>query len=374
MSMRSKLAAAWLTCALTAWAQGPRALAASSFQVHFPKDAPVAVMAADWGESRETLRGSALLLDLHTSLTLRNLGPRNIRGITLLVLAQAVTPGGKASVSVPGLDVKPGETFPVRLDLRLLRPGAAPGPWVSVELDGVLFDDLSFYGADRLNCRRQLTAWELEARRDRQYLRSLLEARGPEALRDRMLEILSERPRLDVRLQRTGRAAASPAGEPVRFALVNLPGAPLELLGGEMLVAGAEARRVRVEVVNRSGRPVRYFEVAWLLRDPQGTEYFAGSLPGSPSELLLPGRRAEASQEAAFQFSSPSNSAFQIAGCAGFLTQVEFADGTLWIPDRRSLDEPRLRRVAPPSAEEQRLAEIYRRHGLQALVAEIKKR
>jgi hypothetical protein len=42
-----------------------------------------------------------MLLDLHTALSLRNTGGRRIRGITLLVTAQEVTPGGKASVSVP---------------------------------------------------------------------------------------------------------------------------------------------------------------------------------------------------------------------------------------------------------------------------------
>jgi hypothetical protein len=32
------------------------------------------------------------------------------------VLAQEVTPGGKASVAVPSLNVASGETFPVRVD------------------------------------------------------------------------------------------------------------------------------------------------------------------------------------------------------------------------------------------------------------------
>src|SRR5690348_12547447 len=90
----------------------------SKMHLTFPDESPVGVMAADWGESTQSPRGSAMLLDLHTSLLLKNVGTKKIRGITLLVLAQEVTPGGKASVTVPSLNVGPGETFPVRVDLR----------------------------------------------------------------------------------------------------------------------------------------------------------------------------------------------------------------------------------------------------------------
>jgi len=372
MSMPNKLAVLLLAGAAGAWAQGR---SPSSLKVNLPGDAPVALVAADWGESRESARGSALLLELHTSLSLRNLSPRRIRGVTLLVLAQAVTPGGKASVSVPGLDVKPGETFPVRLDLRLLRPQGGAGPLVEVQLDGVLFDDLSFYGANRLNSRRQMTVWELEARRDRRYYRSILEAEGPEGLRREMLELLAERPRLDVQVSHGRATAVAGASEqPLQFAFLNVPQAPLQLLRGQAWVAGAEARLPQVEAVNRSGRPVRYFEVAWLLRDQQGREFLAGSLPAASGLPLPPGERAQAGQEAALRFSSPAGRPLSIQGLTGFLSQAEFADGSLWIPERTALADPRLRRVLPPSPEQQRLAELYRRQGLQALIEDLKQR
>ena len=45
----------------------------------------------------------------------------------------------------------------VRGDLHLLRPiGAGASPLVEVSLDGVLFDDLNFYGPDKLHSRRTL--------------------------------------------------------------------------------------------------------------------------------------------------------------------------------------------------------------------------
>ena len=59
-----------------------------------------------------------MVLDLHMQLSLRNSSPMRVRGVTLLVTAQEVTPGGKASVAVPSLSVAPGEMFPVRIDLR----------------------------------------------------------------------------------------------------------------------------------------------------------------------------------------------------------------------------------------------------------------
>jgi hypothetical protein len=373
MSMRSKLViAAWV--AASVWAQNEAQRPASSLKVNFPKDSPVALVGADWGESQQSARGSALVLDLRTSLTLRNLAPRPIRGVTLLVVAQAMTPGGKASVSVPGLDVKPGETFPVRIDLRLLRPSSTPGPLVEVELDGVLFDDLSFYGPNRLNSRRLMTVWELEARRDRQYYRQVLETAGAEALRRHMLEILAERPRLDVQVSRGRATAVAPGGRSVEFACLQLPGAPLELLRGEAVVSGSETFTPKVEVRNRSNRPVRYFEVAWLVRDRFGRQYLAGAIPAAPERPLDPGGRGLALQQASLRFASGSGQPLTPEGMSGVLAQVEFADGDIWIPDRSVLEDPRLRRLLPPSAEEQRLAEIYRRHGLAALIEKLKKR
>src|ERR1700680_959422 len=185
-------------------------LAAVLPKIDLPKDSPVAVLAADYKDSNETARGGAMLLDLHAALTLRNSSQRRIRGITLLVTAQEVTPGGKGSVTVTSLDVGPFETFPLHIDLRLLRPlqaaGSAP---VQIGLDGVLFDDLSFYGPDKLGSRRTLTLSEFEARRDRKYFKSLVAEGGPERLRREILESMThsaDRPTLDVQMARGGRA------------------------------------------------------------------------------------------------------------------------------------------------------------------------
>ena len=102
-----------------------------------------------------------------------------IHGVTLRVVAQEVTLGGKGSVTYPSLNVGPGETFQVRIDMQLMRPSQVTGgPLVQVDLDGVLFQDLSFFGPDRLNSRRTMTACEMEAQRDREHFKRILAQAG----------------------------------------------------------------------------------------------------------------------------------------------------------------------------------------------------
>jgi hypothetical protein len=164
-----------------------------SRKIDMGKDSPVTLVSDNWGDSNATPRGGAYLVDVHASLALRNSGQRRIRSVTLAVYAQEVTPGGKGSVSVPSLDVAPGDTFNVRVDMPLLRPLGAPGsgPAVEVRLDGVLFDDLGFYGPDQLHSQRTMTMWEMEARRDRKYFKQILEASGPSGLQKEILGSLS---------------------------------------------------------------------------------------------------------------------------------------------------------------------------------------
>lgn len=142
--------------------------AESSIKIDLPNNSPVELISTNMGESRATARGSATVVDLHMALSLRNKTPKRIAGITLLVTAQEFAPGGKGSVATPSLSVGPGEAFPMRVDVQLLRPAQmAAGPLVHVTLDGVLFQDLSFYGPNRLDSRRSLTAWEMEVQCDR---------------------------------------------------------------------------------------------------------------------------------------------------------------------------------------------------------------
>jgi len=353
----------------------------SSIKINLPSDSPVTLLTANVGESRATARGAALVLDLHMGLVLRNASPNRVRGVTLRVVTQEVALGGKASVAVPSLNVGPGEAFPVRIDVQLMRPTqTASGPLVQVDLDGVLFQDLSFYGPNRLNSRRSLTAWELEAQRDRQHFRNVLSASGPAGLQRAMLESLArqaDRPRLDVRLARGGRsvsaAAVAPPERTAQFAFLKFPDAPVEPVEGWAQLAGNEARAPRIEVKNVSGKPVRYVELGWIVADQKGQRYLAASLPASDPNLFLPpGKTGRVLQETSLRFSRDGEPV-AVQEMAGFVSQVEFADGKVWVPNRQSLESAMLLKVLAPSAEEQRLSDLYRKKGLPALIEELGK-
>ena len=341
-----------------------------SFKIDFPSDTPVAVVSADWGQSRATVRGGAVLLDLHAQLSLRNSSQRRIRGVTLVVLAQEVTPGGKGSVQVPSLDIGPGETFPIRIDLSLLRPvqGADSIP-VQVGLDGVLFEDLSFFGPNRLQSRRSMMVWELEAQRDRRFFKSVLERAGAEGLQKEMLSAMSriaDRSQSGVQMVR-GRSTNYDAEREVQFAFLHFPDSPIETLGGAAHVAGNEASMPQITIRNRSNRPVRYVEIGWLVEDQQGKEFMAGSMP---AELNLPpGQKTQMMQTTALRFPGRTG----VKAMTAFVSSVEYGDGRFWIPNRSEISGDRLQKVLAPSPEEQRLVQIYRTRSIKGLIEELKK-
>lgn len=344
-----------------------------AFRVSLPEGGPVALENADWAASKARVRGGAMVVDLRSTLQLKNSGLRRIRGLTLLVLAQEATPGGKASVTVPSLDIAPGELFPVRIDLRLMRPLAQGGAALAeVALDGVLFDDLTFFGPNRLNSRRAMLAWELEARRDRKALLSLLQQDGPERVREEMLVALSHQAgQSQMRVARSGRATNMAPAQSVPVAFLALPDAPVELLSGWMDVAGNEARSPRVEVRNASRKAVRFLEVAWLVEDAGGRRYPAGTLP---SELRLPpGGKTELGRDVAMRFTRPGGAAAPIGALSGYLSSVEFEDGEVWVPAAAVLAEARRKGLLPASGELYRLAELYRRRGLEQLLTELRR-
>jgi len=347
--------------------------------INLGKDSPVALVSMSTGDSHSSSRGAALVLDLHMSLTLRNTGASRIHGVALRVVSQEVTVGGKGSVSIPSLNIGPGEAFPVRIDMQLMRPTqVAGGPLVDVNLDGVLFQDLSCYGPDRLSSCRTMTAWDLEAQRDREHFKRVLAQAGQKGLQQAMVESISRqsaRPQLDVRVMRAP-AVTSAALGPVRteqFAFLEFPDSPLQPVDGWAQIAGNEARAPRIQVRNRSAQTIKYVELGWLVRDPSGQQYLAASLPASDPALYLPaGKTARVEQDTALRFTR-GGQPVSIQGAVGFVSRVQFADGKLWVPSRADLDLGSLAKVLPPSAEEQRLGELYLKRGLDALVQELKK-
>jgi hypothetical protein len=355
-----------------------------SVQIDLPPDSPLNLTSMTMGDSRATSRGGAIVLDLHMGLTLRNSGARHIRGVTLLITAQEFAPGGKGSVTRPSIDVPPGENFTLPVDIRLVRPvRETAGPMVRVRLDGVLFDDLSFYGPNKLDSQRALTFWEAEAQRDRAYFKQALQAKGQTGLQGAILASIAkgpERGQLNVSLSRNGRAVGSlspmsplvPGTEHLeQFAALILPDAPVEPEGGWAAISGNEARSPQIEVLNKSGKPVRYVEIGWLVKDKQGNQFVAGTVPASDSAMVLPaGQRARLQQDTVLKFSRAGRPV-EIGTMTAYVSQVEFADGHVWVPSRQDLDSSPLLRVTAPSPEEQRLTDIYQHKGLAALIADL---
>jgi hypothetical protein len=214
-----------------------------------------------------------------------------------------------------------------------------------------------------------MTVWEMEARRDRKYFSALLQTAGRDGLRDAMLASLNRQadaPRPGVQVVR-GRATNSDPEHEVQFAFLHMPDAPVEPSAGMARVTTNEAWAPRFEVRNLSKRPVSYVEIGWIVKDQTGNEFLAASLPADLN--LAPGQGARVLPDATIKF--PDRVAIQ--GMSGFVSSVQFSDGSYWIPSRGAIDQRDLRNVVSPSPEEQRLSQIYRKKGLDALIQELKK-
>jgi hypothetical protein len=348
-------------------------------KVDFPGDSPLGVISYSLGNSTASVRGISLALNLHTSLTLRNASNKRIRGLTLLVEAQDLTPSGKASVTAPTIDAAPGEIFPVRLDLELLRPFNAArsgGALVEVSIDCVLFDDLTSYGPDRVHSKRSLMVYELEGRRDRNYFRSLVESGQFAKLQQEMdfgLPDLRD-PQLGFELLNDIRLNTRPSRS-ISVAFVPFPDSPLQMLNGAARVYRNEVQMPEVDLRNRSQKTTQSVEVGWILHDDRGRDYMAGSLPTVVA--IGPVQQARIQQSGIMRFSHVSGGPVLVHGVSAFISNVEFTDGNLWIPSRSDITnadvDPGLKHAMSSSPEQQRLAEIYRRKGMTALASELAK-
>jgi hypothetical protein len=344
----------------------------------FPKDSPV-LMRDHKGFTNVTMRGPSMVVELHETLVLINVSKKPICGLTLRVEAQDITPWGKGSVIKPSLFVLPGEEFPVKVDMQLLRPIASSkteSAMVQVSLDCALFNDLQSYGPDKLKSRRALMVYEMQARRDRQFLTRLLDnGRLPELREELNFGMQDFIPRqLGLELLRGPRVSSS---REHLFAVnpVNFPKAPVQPLSGNAQVAGNEVRAPRVGIRNVSKLHVASVAMGWIVRDDQGTDFVAGALTSrSP---IGPVQTSSISESGTLRFSLPTGQPMVIERLMTYVNDVEFADGTLWIPSRDDIDaatqDMTLRRELATSPEEQRLASIYRRDGTAGLKKELKR-
>ena len=225
-----------------------------------------------------------------------------------------------------------------------------------------------------------MLVWEAAAQRDRQQFKSILAKYGVDGLQRMTIDSLSrqrDRPRLDVQVSRGGRSTSAAVGGSERhaqFAFLQFPDSPVQPLDGDVRIAGNEAKAPRIEVRNRSSKAIRYFEIGWIVKDSHGKDFWAASVPASGADLnLQPGQTGRALQDTSLRFSKGQGEPVAIQGTTGFVSQVEYADGKIWVPDRTSLESAQLLTVLAPSLEEQRLTDLYRKKGVHALIEDLKR-
>ncbi len=345
----------------------------------FPRDSPVLPVSFAMGSSTAKIRGTSMVLDLHASFVLRNVGTKPLSGVTMRVEAPDLQ-SGKGGVTVPSLAAKPGETFPVRLDMEVLRPIAAgrsgTPSLVQVSLDCAVFSDLTAYGPDQLHSRHALLVYELQARRERDYLAALLHNQEWAKLRDELNFGLPDATPHSLGLE----FVRGPLAEVVReraFPVnpVVFSDAPVQPIGGGAQVVGNEVRSPYVELKRTSNRTVRSLELGWIVRDEQGHDFVGGSIPVAFSGDAI--QSVKITDSAALRFSNSAGQPMMIGALRAFVNDVEFADGKIWIPTRTDIEgatnDPLLRHELGNSPEQQRLSKIYRLHGTTGLADELKR-
>jgi len=211
-----------------------------------------------------------------------------------------------------------------------------------------------------------MTVWELEAMRDRQYYKEVLQSRGREGLRAEMISSLSrqsDRTQMDARVSSVRATAAIP-GRVVQLAFLNAPNAPVVPEQGFARVSNDEARSPFIYMRNQSDRAIESVELGWILKDTRGREYVSGAIPLEVG--LAPRASSKVVQDASFRFSEPGGQGIAIASMTGFFSSVQFSDGKMWVPERSKF-------LPTPSPEEQRLVELYLRRGIDVVVEELKR-
>ena len=372
--------------ALAQTVAGPAALwqdPARAVNVEIAPDVPLSLVSKDLSKTEIQVMGALMMVDLNCRLEVRNDSARFLRGVVMGVVTAEHSPGGKASVAVPSLNIPPDGTTELSVDLKLVRPFPPNGNHaVNLDIDGALFTNLTFRGPNQFDSRRKLVVWEKEAERDREHFKSLLASGGREQLETAIrasVQRQRQRPRLQAELEQQLRkliTTAQPLARRERRIEVSrhdFSEAPLEIVSGSAIVDGSRVISPEITVKNRSPKPVRYYELGWLVSDGNGVRYNAGLVPvPKDGSQLAPGAEASTRSERSFVLNRGSGGGgFSIGSMSGYVRNVEFEDGSVWIPTRRDLEASSLHRAAPVSVEEQRLTQLYGRQGVEAVIAEL---
>lgn len=351
--------------------------------VSITPDIPLSLVSKDLSSTRVQIMGAIMMVDLKCRLEVRNESTSFLRGVVMGVVSAEHSPGGKASVALPSLNIAPDDMTVLNVDLKLVRPFPSNTDHaVNVDIDGALFTDMVFRGPNEFDSRRKLVVWEMEAERDRRHFKSLLASGGREQLATAMqasVQRQQQRPRLRAELEQQLRKLIIPPRPLVRrerriqVSRHHFPESPLEIVSGSALVEGSRVRSPEITVKNRSRKPVRWYELGWLVSDGDGVRYTAGLMPAPKGRSrLAPGAEASTQSDHSFVLNrGGATGGLSIGRMSGYVRNVEFEDGIVWIPTRNDLEASSLDRATPVSVEEQRLSRLYGSQGVEAVIAEL---
>ena len=69
----------------------------------------------------------------------------------------------------------------------------------------------------------------------------------------------------------------------------------------------------------------------------------------------------------------PDDGDLEIDGMSAYVRVAHLEDGSVWVPSRTALEQSQLMNSIPVSAEEQRLSQMYRERGPDAVLEELRK-
>ena len=160
----------------------------------------------------------------------------------------------------------------------------------------------------------------------------------------------------------------------MRCAMLRLQGSLCILEGGTALIRGVIADAPRFRLRNRARQGVRHFEIAWLVRDARGTVYSVGSAPVDQLDRVGPQERFETRADGRFRIHPvAAGRPPAIEAVSAYLRSAQLDDGSVWVPSRQALQASNLIEAVPVSAEEQRLSQLYRERGAEAVAAELRR-
>ena len=345
----------------------------SALRVDLPRDSPLLLQSVDVHGSHDNLLAadaSAQFVEMH----LRNTSQREIVGVALDVAGRAG--GARATVTLPALRAAPGGDVTVRFQLADGRTGTRntpPEPKLQIALDAVLFADLTSYGPDRLQSKRELLLAALEGRRERAQLSSLLaKGRLPEVRQYLNFGLPPTPSPFQFSLLQT--TLAAPTSGRVPLTTLAIGNAPLKLLAVDAQLSSGQLAYPSLVVFNQSRSAIRSVWVNVAVRDEHGEERLLASIP--ISQPILPLQTVRIGSAFAASLSRESGPPVVIRAAICYLRGIEWADGTVWIPSSEDMlnatTDAQLQIAMQDSSERQRLASLFRRAGIAGVQRDLK--